>query len=177
MALVLRRAVLFITFVLLWALVAAAVAQASTRRVVVFEGYPPGTIVVKTHERRLYYVLDGYHALRFPVGVGRRGMQWTGLAHVEGKFIRPAWEAPPSIRRENPRLPLVIPGVRHPRHQPSVVDRPLRLARLHPHVQPRHRAALPDGPGRHAGDRRTVTASRRHWIKGLAAEALVAVLR
>ena len=110
MALVLRRAVLFITFVLLWALVAATVAQASTRRVVVFEGYPPGTIVVKTHERRLYYVLDGYHALRFPVGVGRRGMQWTGLAHVEGKFIRPAWEAPPSIRRENPRLPLVIPG-------------------------------------------------------------------
>jgi lipoprotein-anchoring transpeptidase ErfK/SrfK len=110
MAIVLRRTALFVTFVLLWALVAAAVAHASTRQVVVFEGYPPGTIVVKTHERRLYYVLDGYHALRFPVGVGRAGMQWTGLAHVEGKYVRPAWEAPPSIRRENPRLPRVIPG-------------------------------------------------------------------
>jgi lipoprotein-anchoring transpeptidase ErfK/SrfK len=78
--------------------------------VVVFEGYRPGTIVVKTHERRLYLVLDRYHALRFPVGVGRAGMQWTGVAHVEGKYVWPAWAAPPSIRRENPRLPAVIPG-------------------------------------------------------------------
>ncbi|MGA7972400.1 MAG: L,D-transpeptidase, partial [Pseudolabrys sp.] len=42
--------------------------------------------------------------------VGRRGMQWTGLAHVDGKYVWPAWAAPPMIRRENPRLPRVIPG-------------------------------------------------------------------
>ncbi|MGH6665734.1 MAG: L,D-transpeptidase, partial [Pseudolabrys sp.] len=78
--------------------------------VVPISGFRPGTIVVKTHERRLYYVLDGNRALRFPVGVGKAGMTWTGRARVEGKYVRPAWQAPPSIRRENPRLPKVIPG-------------------------------------------------------------------
>jgi len=84
--------------------------QAATHDVVSFSGFSPGTIVVKTHERRLYYVLDGDRALRFPVGVGKAGMTWTGNARVEGKFVRPAWAAPASIRRENPRLPRVIPG-------------------------------------------------------------------
>jgi lipoprotein-anchoring transpeptidase ErfK/SrfK len=108
--LVLRRTALFVALVLLWALLAAATAQAATHDVVAFRGFAPGTIVVKTGERRLYYVLDGARALRFPVGVGRAGMQWTGTARVEGKYVWPAWAPPPSIRRENPRLPAVIPG-------------------------------------------------------------------
>ena len=87
-----------------------AASHAATRNVVAFSGFAPGTIVVKTHERRLYFVLDGGHALRFPVGVGRAGMTWTGTARVEGKYVRPAWQAPNSIRRENPRLPRIIPG-------------------------------------------------------------------
>ncbi len=110
MALVLRRTALFIGFVLLLVLLTAVFAHAATRDVVAFRGFAPGTIVVRTSERHLYYVLEGNRALRFPVGVGRAGMQWTGRARVEGKFIWPAWSAPPSIRRENPRLPDVIPG-------------------------------------------------------------------
>jgi lipoprotein-anchoring transpeptidase ErfK/SrfK len=66
--------------------------------------------VVKTGERRLYFVIDSSRALRFPVGVGRAGMTWSGSARVEGKFIRPAWSPPDMIRRENPNLPEVIPG-------------------------------------------------------------------
>ncbi len=104
-----RRAVLFVAIVVGTALPMAA-ANAAARDVVSFSGFAPGTIVVKTHERRLYYVLDGGHALRFPVGVGRAGMTWTGNAQVEGKFVRPAWAPPDSIRHENPRLPKVIPG-------------------------------------------------------------------
>ena len=103
-----RRAALIVAIVLGTAMAPAA--NAATHDVVSFSGFAPGTIVVKTHERRLYYVLDGGHALRFPVGVGRAGMTWTGNAHVEGKYVQPAWAAPPSIRRENPRLPKVIPG-------------------------------------------------------------------
>jgi lipoprotein-anchoring transpeptidase ErfK/SrfK len=110
MTLVLRRTALFFFIVLMWALLAAAMAHSATRDIVPLPGFAPGTIVVKTHQRRLYFVLDGYHALRFPVGVGRAGMQWTGVAHVEGKYVRPAWSPPPMIRRENPRLPAVIPG-------------------------------------------------------------------
>jgi len=106
---VLKRAILFIA-VSLFAALPATAALASTHDIVPISGFRPGTIVIKTHERHLYYVLDGNRALRFPVGVGKAGMTWTGRARVEGKFVRPAWQAPPSIRRENPRLPKVIPG-------------------------------------------------------------------
>jgi len=105
-----RRTELWLAVVVGAALLLAAPANAATHDVVSFSGFSPGTIVVKTHERRLYYVLDGGRALRFPVGVGKVGMTWTGNARVEGKFVRPAWAAPASIRRENPRLPRVIPG-------------------------------------------------------------------
>jgi lipoprotein-anchoring transpeptidase ErfK/SrfK len=110
MSLVLKRTALFIVIVLSVAFLAAVAAHAANREVVPISGFQPGTIVVKTSERRLYYVIDGGHALRFPVGVGKAGMTWTGVARVEGKYVRPAWEAPDSIRRENPRLPKVIPG-------------------------------------------------------------------
>jgi lipoprotein-anchoring transpeptidase ErfK/SrfK len=113
MALVLRRAALFFAIVLTWVLIAAAIAQASPRDVVSFTGYAPGTIVVKTNERRLYFVLDGTRAMRFPVGVGKSGQAWTGIARVEGKYVRPAWAPPDDIRRENPNLPEVIPGGAH----------------------------------------------------------------
>ncbi len=105
-----KRATLFIAIVAALALAMAAAANAASRDIVSFSGFRPGTVVVKTSERRLYYVLDDYRALRFPVGVGRAGMTWTGVARVEGKYVRPAWAPPDSIRRENPRLPAVIPG-------------------------------------------------------------------
>jgi lipoprotein-anchoring transpeptidase ErfK/SrfK len=112
MVFVLRRAALFVALVLALALLAAAAAHAATRdqEVVYFSGFAPGTIVVKTSERRLYYVLNNQRALRFPVGVGRSGKTWTGNARVEGKFVRPAWAPPEEIRRDNPDLPDVIPG-------------------------------------------------------------------
>jgi lipoprotein-anchoring transpeptidase ErfK/SrfK len=112
MLLVLRRAAIFVAFVLGLALLAAAAAHAATRdrEVVAFSGFAPGTIVVKTGERSLYFVLDEQRALRFSVGVGRSGKTWTGNARVEGKFVRPAWAPPQEIRREHPNLPDVIPG-------------------------------------------------------------------
>jgi lipoprotein-anchoring transpeptidase ErfK/SrfK len=103
-----RRTALFLTVALAFFL--PNVSRAATRDIVEFSGFAPGTIVVKTGERRLYFVIDGDHALRFPVGVGRPGMAWTGATHVEGKYIRPAWAPPKMIRRENPRLPAVIRG-------------------------------------------------------------------
>ena len=104
-----RRAALFAAITAGIALLAPA-ANAATRDVVSFSGFSPGTIVIKTSERRLYYVIDRGHAMRFPVGVGKAGMTWTGNARVEGKFVRPAWAPPASIRRENPKLPRVIAG-------------------------------------------------------------------
>ena len=110
MVLVLRRAALFVAFVLIWAMLAAVVAHSATRDIVGFSGFAPGTIVVKTEQRRLYYVIDERHALRFPVGVGRAGKEWTGQARIDGKYVRPAWSPPAEIRRDHPDLPEVIPG-------------------------------------------------------------------
>jgi lipoprotein-anchoring transpeptidase ErfK/SrfK len=69
-----------------------------------------GTIVVRTSERRLYYVLGDGRAIRYPVGVGRAGKQWSGVAHIDGKHLRPAWSPPAEVRRDKPSLPHVIPG-------------------------------------------------------------------
>jgi lipoprotein-anchoring transpeptidase ErfK/SrfK len=86
----------------------ATVAQA--RETVRFEGYRPGTIVVRTSERRLYLVVDDGVALRYPVGVGKAGKSWTGTARIDGKYRNPAWAPPPIVKRDKPNLPDVIPG-------------------------------------------------------------------
>jgi lipoprotein-anchoring transpeptidase ErfK/SrfK len=74
------------------------------------DSYTPGTIVVRTNERRLYYYVGTGEAIRYPVGVGRAGMQWSGSAFIDGKYIKPAWSAPESIRGDYQSLPSVIPG-------------------------------------------------------------------
>ena len=85
-------------------------AQAHGDRVTVRDSYLPGTIVVRTNERALYYFVGVGEAIRYPVGVGRAGMQWSGTAYINGKYIRPAWSPPDSIRKDYSRLPPVIPG-------------------------------------------------------------------
>lgn len=85
-------------------------AARSDRGTVGIGGYSPGTIVVKTRERRLYYILESGKAVRYTVGVGRPDKQWSGQSAISGKYIRPAWSPPEEIRRDNPRLPDVIPS-------------------------------------------------------------------
>jgi lipoprotein-anchoring transpeptidase ErfK/SrfK len=62
---------------------------------------PIGSIVVKTGERRLYFVLGGGKALQYPVGVGREGFTWSGRNRVSRKAEWPDWRPPPRmIERE-----------------------------------------------------------------------------
>ena len=68
----------------------------------------PSTIVVRTSERRLYFVLNGGQALQYKVGVGRAGRQWAGQSAVEGKFVEPNWAPPPAVLHDKPGLPRVI---------------------------------------------------------------------
>jgi lipoprotein-anchoring transpeptidase ErfK/SrfK len=84
--------------------------SANAQATVAFSGYPAGTIVVRTNQRRLYYVVGEGRAISYPVGVGKAGQQWSGASAVTGKYIRPAWSPPADIKRANPRLPDVIPG-------------------------------------------------------------------
>lgn len=88
-----------------------ASAAAASPQVVSFRGgYYPGTIVVKTTERKLYLVMGEGVAVRYPVGVGRAGKQWSGTARIDGKYRNPAWAPPADVKRDNPSLPSVIPG-------------------------------------------------------------------
>ena len=74
------------------------------------KSFTPGTIVVRTNERRLYYVTGVGQAIRYPVGVGRAGRQWAGMSYVTGKYSYPAWSPPAAVRHDKPNLPNVIPG-------------------------------------------------------------------
>jgi lipoprotein-anchoring transpeptidase ErfK/SrfK len=105
--------------VLLSAVVAAAAAFAAIaprpalargELVAVHDAYAPGTIVVRQSQRRLYLELGNGEAIRYPVAVGRAGMQWSGTVSVDGKYVEPAWMAPASIRRDYRKLPRIIPG-------------------------------------------------------------------
>jgi lipoprotein-anchoring transpeptidase ErfK/SrfK len=74
------------------------------------EAAAPGTIIVRTKERRLYYVTGSGQAISYPVGVGRVGKQWAGTSYISGKYTHPAWSPPAEVRRDKPYLPQVIPG-------------------------------------------------------------------
>lgn len=89
-----------------------APAAALSRELVAFPDsrMPPGTIVVRTAERKLYLVTAPGTAIRYTVAVGKAGKQWAGVKHIEEMQVRPAWSPPASVRRDNPRLPDVIPG-------------------------------------------------------------------
>src|SRR5687768_4131074 len=82
------------------ALAAATIVMGSTvsagaREVVHYNSeVQPGTIVVKTTERKLYLVLGGGEAIRYTVAVGRPGKQWQGQVQVSGKYVQPAWTPP-----------------------------------------------------------------------------------
>ena len=90
---------------------AATPQSAQAREIVGFSGsYSAGTVVVRAGERSLYYVLGGGKAVRYTVGVGRAGKQWTGTAMIDGKYLRPAWSPPADVKRDKPYLPNMIAG-------------------------------------------------------------------
>jgi lipoprotein-anchoring transpeptidase ErfK/SrfK len=89
----------------------AVTSAAASGSMVSFNGdVTPGTIVVRTNERRLYLVVGQGRAIAYPVGVGRAGRQWAGKSFIDSKRVRPAWGPPPDIKRDHPNIPDVIPG-------------------------------------------------------------------
>src|SRR5437870_581850 len=58
------------------------------------ENHRPGTIVISTNERRLYYVLGNGQAIRYGIGVGRDGFTWSGVRTVSSKREWPDWTPP-----------------------------------------------------------------------------------
>src|SRR6267378_3644966 len=55
----------------------------------------PGTILVDSNARYLYYVLPGGKAIRYGVTVGEEAQAWSGIARVGHKTEWPAWVPTP----------------------------------------------------------------------------------
>jgi lipoprotein-anchoring transpeptidase ErfK/SrfK len=86
-------------------------ATAIPREVVSYDGrYAPGTVVVSTNERRLYYVLGNAQAIRYGVGVGRPGFEWSGTRVISNKREWPDWTPPAQMLRRRPDLPRHMAG-------------------------------------------------------------------
>lgn len=72
--------------------------------------YKPGSIVVSTSERRLFYVTQPGMAIEYGVGVGREGFQWSGVKTVSAKKEWPSWTPPAQMLKRRPDLPRYMPG-------------------------------------------------------------------
>ena len=72
--------------------------------------HAPGTIVINTSERRLYYVNGDGTALRYGIGVGRIGFTWAGTTAVSAKKEWPSWTPPAQMLKRRPDLPRFMPG-------------------------------------------------------------------
>ncbi|HEY9214159.1 MAG TPA: L,D-transpeptidase [Ancylobacter sp.] len=73
--------------------VAPADMKARNQRTLVADptGQPPGTLVVDPKNRFLYLVQENGKALRYGVGVGREGLEFSGTAEVAYKRAWPRW--------------------------------------------------------------------------------------
>ena len=66
-----------------------------TRSQIAFETQlPPGSILVRTGERKLYFILPDHQAIMYRVGVGREGFQWSGSNRITRKTEWPNWRPP-----------------------------------------------------------------------------------
>ena len=72
--------------------------------------FKPGTIVIETSERRLYFVLEDGKAIKYGIGVGRDGFRWSGQHRVSRKAEWPGWTPPPAMRKRIPDLPAFMEG-------------------------------------------------------------------
>lgn len=73
------------------------------RRLVDYEThYPVGTIIVDPYKRYLYLVEPNNKAMRYSVGVGRAGLQFSGEAEVAYKARWPRWTPTQNMIKRNP---------------------------------------------------------------------------
>ena len=88
-------------------------------------GAAVGTITVDTKNRYLYLSLGGGQAVRYGVGVGRAGFEWSGIAQIGRKAEWPAWTPPPAMLKRRPDLP---------KHMEGGIDNPLGARAMYLHA-------------------------------------------
>ena len=78
----------------------------------------PGTIIVDTREKFLYLIMPEGKAMRYGIGVGRDGFEWSGTARIAMKREWPTWTPPSAMIKRQPELAKyrngMDPGLRNP---------------------------------------------------------------
>lgn len=94
----------------------AQIPQAYMRHIVDYHRKEaPGTIVVDSDARYLYYVLDKGKAIRYGVTVGEEALAFSGIARVQRKAEWPAWTPTQNIKDRLGNIPdHVAPGPHNP---------------------------------------------------------------
>jgi lipoprotein-anchoring transpeptidase ErfK/SrfK len=77
-------------------------------------GEAPGTIVVDTKERFLYYVQPNKKAIRYGVAVGDEAYGWTGTSRVARKAEWPDWNPPAEMKARWPHVQFTKGGPSNP---------------------------------------------------------------
>jgi lipoprotein-anchoring transpeptidase ErfK/SrfK len=88
-------------------------------------GEAPGTVVVDLKNHFIYLVQSGGDALRYGVGIGRAGFEWSGRASIQYKREWPTWTPPAEMIARKPELAKFAGG------QPGGVDNPLGARALY----------------------------------------------
>ena len=73
-------------------------------------GHAAGTIVIDTPNKFLYLVEGGGRALRYGIGVGRPGFEWSGVKSISRKAEWPDWTPPAEMLLRRPDLPRHMDG-------------------------------------------------------------------
>jgi lipoprotein-anchoring transpeptidase ErfK/SrfK len=90
------------------------------RQIVSYQsGERPGTIIVNTRERHLYYILGNDEAVRYGIGVGKQGFSWSGTAYIAWKQEWPTWHPPKEMAERKPEVARYVddgmgPGLMNP---------------------------------------------------------------
>jgi lipoprotein-anchoring transpeptidase ErfK/SrfK len=85
---------------------------AALRRQLVFypSNQPAGTIIIDTAHTFLYLTLGRGKALRYGIGVGRKGFTWSGVEKISRKSAWPDWIPPAEMIARQPYLPRWVGG-------------------------------------------------------------------
>ncbi len=65
---------------------------------------PVGTVIVDTAQRVLFYTMPGGKAIRYGVGIGRAGFEWSGRGVIQYKRKWPKWTPPADMIARQPEL-------------------------------------------------------------------------
>jgi lipoprotein-anchoring transpeptidase ErfK/SrfK len=89
----------------------ASIPQAYQRHIVQYHRKEaPGSVVVDTDARFLYYVLPNGQAIRYGVTVGEEAQAWSGVAKVGRKEEWPGWTPTPGEKQRLGPLPNYVEG-------------------------------------------------------------------